>query len=147
MEEPESPSAEAVFRMEPAAAIVTLARLFVSGQRQLAQLRDLSENLPPSVLVDDVTTARAKLDALTAKWNSQQVPHFAASFRLALEVLDTYGPEGINVEDPTDAAIWNNKYLVWLREFGGEPTTDDDGGGGEEEGRGGGGGSRPQNIQ
>jgi len=44
-----------------------------------------------------------------------------ASCRLALEVLDTYGPGGVLVEDPTDAAIWNNKYFVWLREFGGTP--------------------------
>lgn len=121
MDEPAGPSAEAVFRMQPAAAIVTLARLFVDGQRQLTQLRRLSENLPSSAPADDVAAVRSRLDAFTAQWNSQQVPNFAASFRLALEVLDTYGPEGINVEDPTDAAIWNNKYFVWLREFGGEP--------------------------
>jgi GH25 family lysozyme M1 (1,4-beta-N-acetylmuramidase) len=64
---------------------------------------------------------RQRVDALTAQWNSQQVPNLAACFRLALEVLDTYGPEGVDVEDRTDAAIWNNKYVVWLREFGGEP--------------------------
>lgn len=28
---------------------------------------------------------------------------------------------GVAVEDPIDAAIWNNKYFVWFSEFGGEP--------------------------
>lgn len=129
MDEPAGQSAEAIFRMKPAAAIVALARLFVDGQRQLAQARRIVETLPADAPADAVADVRHRLDAFTAQWNSQQVPNLAASFRLALEVLDSYGSEGVNVEDPTDAAIWNNKYFVWLREFGGElPQNDDDGG-------------------
>ena len=52
-------------------------------------------------------------------WTESQLPTLAASFRLALDVLDTYGPEGVRVEDPIDAAAWNNKYFVWVKEFGG----------------------------
>lgn len=121
MDEPAGNSAEAVFRMEPAAAIVALARVFVDGQRQLAQIRNLAAGLPAHAPVDAVAEMHRRVDAFTAQWNTQQVPNLAASMRLALEVLDTYGPEGIDVEDPTDAAIWNNKYFVWLREFGGQP--------------------------
>jgi hypothetical protein len=42
-----------------------------------------------------------------------------ASFRLALEVYDTFGPGLTRIEDATDAAIWNNKHYVWVTELGG----------------------------
>lgn len=113
----------AFFVTDPAEAIATLARVFVNDQRQLAltrQLRQSLDNLAASIPADAVAEAQERIDALTAQWD-EKAPHLAASFRLALEVLDTYGPEGVRVEDPLDAAIWNNKYFVWLREFGGTP--------------------------
>lgn len=121
MDETDGHSGEAVFRMKPAVAIEALARQFVDGQRLLAHARHVLNTLPAHAPVDAVTEVRQRVDALTAQWNSQQGPNLAACFRLALEVLDTYGPEGVDVEDLTDAAIWNNKYFVWFREFGGEP--------------------------
>ncbi len=105
--------------MKPVAAIEALARVFVDHQRQLAQMRQTLDAAPSDVAEGVVSEMRRRLDALAAQWHSEEVPNLAASFRLALEVLDTYGPEGIDVEDPTDAAIWNNKYFVWLSEFGG----------------------------
>lgn len=123
----------AFYVTNPADAIATLARVFVNDQRQLAltrQLRQSLDNLAASVPADAVAEAQERIDALTAQWD-EKAPHLAASFRLALEVLDTYGPEGVRVEDPMDAAIWNNKYFVWLREFGGaspDQQQQDDGG-------------------
>lgn len=114
-------SADAIFHMKPADAIVSLARIFVDDQRKLANMREMIKALPGDAPADAVTDMRRRLDALSAQWGSEQAPTLAASFRLALEVLDTYGPDGVRVEDPTDAAIWNNKYFVWLREFGGTP--------------------------
>lgn len=99
----------AFFVTNPAEAIATLARVFVNDQRQLAltrQLRQSLDNLAASIPADAVAEAQERIDALTAQWD-EKAPHLAASFRLALEVLDTYGPEGVRVEDPLDAAIWN----------------------------------------
>ena len=117
----DEPAGEAIFHMKPAEAIETLARIFVDEQRSLAKMREMLAALPADAPADAVTEMRRRLDTLTAQWGSAQAPNLAASFRLALEVLDTYGPEGVHVEDPTDAAIWNNKYFVWFSEFGGEP--------------------------
>lgn len=114
-------SAEAVFRMKPAGAIEALARQFIDGQRLLAHARRVLNTLPADAPGDAVKEVQERVDAMTALWNTQQGPNLAACFRLALEVLDTYGPDGVAVEDPIDAAIWNNKYFVWFSEFGGEP--------------------------
>ena len=109
--------AESLFYMKPAAVIEGLARQFVDQQIAIAKIRTLAAELP----ADDPRSAefRAQAAEVIQNWVTKQVPNLAASFRLGLEVLDTYGPEGVRVEDEIDAAIWNNKYFVWLKEFGG----------------------------
>lgn len=91
-------SGDAVFRMKPAAAIEVLAPQFVDGQRLLAHARQVLATLPADAPVDVVTEVRQRVDDLVTLWDSQQGPNLAACFRLALEVLDTYGPEGADVE-------------------------------------------------
>lgn len=114
-----SDEAKSLFYMKPAAVIEGLARQFVDQQIMIAKTRSLAAELPD----DDPRTAefRAQADQVIQNWIDQQVPNLAASFRLALEVLDTYGPDGVRVEDEIDSAIWDNKYFVWLKEFGGTP--------------------------
>lgn len=109
--------AESVFYMKPRELIEALARQLVDGQVALAKIREIEAGLPD----DDPRAAefRAQAADVTRKWLTVQLPDLAATFRLALEVLDTYGPEGIRVEDGVDAAIWNNKHTVWVMEFGG----------------------------
>ncbi len=51
------------------------------------------------------------------EWAITQLPSLAASFRLALEVLDTHGPDGVRIEDPLEAEVWNNRYFVWREQF------------------------------
>src|SRR4051812_510637 len=110
-------SAEGTFYMKPVIAIEGLARQFVSDKRRIAEMRQTLKSLPAGTPEDAVAKARAIVDETVSDWNNKQVPNLGASFRLALEVLDTYGPDGVSVEDATEAAIWNNKYFVWLREF------------------------------
>jgi len=109
--------AESLFYMKPAAVIEGLARQFVADQIAIAKIRTLADSLPAGD--PKVAELRAQAAEVIQNWVSKGVPNLAASFRLALEVLDTYGPEGVRVEDEIDAAIWNNKYFVWLKEFGG----------------------------
>jgi hypothetical protein len=56
-----------------------------------------------------------------AEWVRSQLPSLTASFQLAPEVLDTYGPDGVRIEDPLEAAVWNNKFFVWREAYGYEP--------------------------
>jgi hypothetical protein len=111
--------AESVFRMKPAAAIEALARAFVASQMAIAKVRDMIDALP----ADDPRADDIRAQAAAAIQNAADngVPHHAAALRLALEVLDTYGPDGVDFEDAFDASVWNNKYFVWLKEFGGRP--------------------------
>jgi len=117
-------TAEAAFSMKPVDVIEGLARQFVSDQRRIAEMRQTFESLPAGTPDHAVVQARAIVDETVSDWNNKQLPNLAASFRLALEVLDTHGPDGVRVEDATEAAIWNNKYFVWLREFGGVSPAD-----------------------
>jgi hypothetical protein len=112
-------ASEATFSMKPVIVIEQLARHLVRDQRAIAEMRHTVESLPADAPDDEVGRARAIVDEHVGDWTRTQLPVLAASFRLALEVLDTYGPEGVHVGDATEAAIWNNKYFVWLREFGG----------------------------
>jgi len=110
--------------MKPAAVIEALARSFVSDQIRIAELREKLAALPATAADThsaEVQEMRTRIDAYIKTWVTQQIPNLAASFRLALEVLDTYGPDGVSLDDEIEAGIWDNKYFVWLREFGGEP--------------------------
>ena len=111
--------ATSLFYMKPAAVIEGLARQFVDQQIAIAKIRKLAAELPEGH--PQAVQFRAQADQVVQDWMAQGVPQLAASFRLALEVLDTYGPEGVRVEDEVDSGIWDNKYFVWLREFGGTP--------------------------
>lgn len=110
----ESKDPEAVFYMKPAAVIEALAREFVSNQIAMAQVRATAAELPDDPRAAQVRARAAEVQEL---WVREGLPNLAASFRLALEVLDTFGPQGVDVEDGIDAAIWNNKYFVWRQEF------------------------------
>jgi hypothetical protein len=106
-----------VFAMKPVATIEHLARLLVRQQQSLARLRELAAALPADDADERVRELRARVAAAQREWTSTQLPSLAASFRLAVEVLDTYGPAGARVADPIEAAAWNNKYFVWRDEF------------------------------
>ncbi|MCW2688156.1 MAG: hypothetical protein JWR37_3046, partial [Mycobacterium sp.] len=36
---------------------------------------------------------------------------------VAVDFLDTFGPGRRAIEDQTEAALWNNKYFVYVNEF------------------------------
>lgn len=114
--------ASSLFGVKPAALIEALARELVTEQLQIAQLRQQLAALPATAADThpvEVQEMRTKIDSYIETWVSKQLPNLTAAFRLALEVLDTYGPDGVSIGDEIEAGIWNNKYFVWLREFGG----------------------------
>ena len=73
----------------------------------------------------DVLEAAAlceEFERVETAWYTKRLPNLAASMRLAIEVFDTFGPGLARVDDDTEAAIWNNKFFVWLNEFSVAPT-------------------------
>lgn len=106
--------------MDPERTLVMLARSLVNGQLSLAEMRRQTRELVDRV--PDPEQARqltANLVELEEQWRRDTLPSMVASFRLALEVLDTFGPGHTRIDDAMDARIWNNKYFVWCTELAG----------------------------
>jgi hypothetical protein len=111
-------STEGVFSMDPEHTLWALARQLVDGQRILAEhgrtarhAADVAPNIPElRQFVEDFERTRAS-------WYDGTLPHIAAGMRLAIEVFDTYGSGHTEVKDSVEAAMWNNKYHVWVAEL------------------------------
>ncbi|WP_149483002.1 hypothetical protein [Mycolicibacterium sp. P1-18] len=113
--------AETVFEMDPERTLVMLARQLVDGQRSLADLRRQTQVVAEGADPAQARTIRDDFAVLEQQWHRETLPSMVASFQLALEVLDTFGPGRARVDDPMDARIWNNKFFVWYTELGGTP--------------------------
>lgn len=108
----DSPDPDATFEMDPDAVILETARLMVLAMRLLTSRR-AAQSLP-SDAGREVVASHAHI---LAQWQSEQIANLAANFALALEVHDTFGSGRQPIDDPTDAALWNNKWFVWFNEF------------------------------
>ena len=108
--------------MDPQSVVWSLARALVRGELTLREMQrgaDSAERLAgaPS---DQAAKIMADLHDLERLWRSETYPMLIASFRLALEVYDTFGSSAVRLDDPVEASIWNNKHHVWFRELSGE---------------------------
>ena len=111
------------FGMDPHATLLTLARQLVAGQRMLAAMRRGAQTAKAaSPAAPEAAALREELERVETAWYTKGLPNLAASMRLAIEVFDTFGPGLARVDDETEAAIWNNKFFVWLNEFSVAPT-------------------------
>jgi len=107
--------------MDPQAVVWDLARTLVRGQSDLAQMRraaDYARSVGDRA-TDEARRVIEQFQVLENSWHCETLPMIVASFKLALEVYDTFGPGLTRIEDGTEAAIWNNKHHVWVSEFGG----------------------------
>ncbi|MEW5811468.1 MAG: hypothetical protein AB1925_18660 [Actinomycetota bacterium] len=119
-------SGEAIFAMDPQAVIWALARQLVRGQSELASFRraaDAAQRVRDTA-PEAVETYLVHCAGGEKTWYTETLPMLTASMRLALEVYDTFGPGRIEIADPTEAAIWNNKHHVWFTELSGQPRPD-----------------------
>jgi hypothetical protein len=112
-------SREAVFAMDPQTVVWELTRQLVRGHTELATFRRSAaaarRALPRAPV--EVEKYLADFVAFEKGWYTETLPMLTASFRLALEVYDTFGPGATVIDDPTEAAIWNNKHHVWFTEL------------------------------
>lgn len=112
---------EGVFTMDPQVVVWDLARTLVRGQSDLVEMRRAADHAR-SVADRAPEQARRVIEQfglLETSWHTETLPMIVASFKLALEVYDTFGPGMTRIEDATEAAIWNNKHHVWVTELGG----------------------------
>lgn len=65
---------------------------------------------------DHLTGLLAVWDNLQRLCATQRLPSLIAAMRLALEVYDSFGSGMVRLDDPIEAGIWDNMYLVWERE-------------------------------
>jgi hypothetical protein len=118
-------SSESVFVMDPEPVIQSTARMLVSQLRALAEsqrardsMEDLSAPEPvAAALAERRRQFEAAHDNLLGRWSDEAFPHAAAALAVAVDFLDTFGPGRRAIEDQTEAALWNNKYFVYVNEF------------------------------
>lgn len=118
-------SSESVFVMDPEPVIQSTARMLVSQLRALAEsqrARDSMEHLTaPEPVAAALAERRRQFEAahdnLLGRWSEEAFPHAAAALAVAVDFLDTFGPGRRAIEDQTEAALWNNKYFVYVNEF------------------------------
>jgi hypothetical protein len=122
-------SSENVFAIDPGETIWRLARQLVTGQHTLRQLNE-SASLLAAARPDDPTVLQhlSQLQRTTDEWFQAALPSLLAAMQVAIEARDTFGPGFTRVDDPIDAALWNNKFFVWRERLGGK--IGDGGGGG-----------------
>lgn len=104
--------------MKPVKVLEQVARQLVSQQRSIAALEEQAATLPQDSPDPAVRDVLARVGRIREEWVREQLPTLTASFQLALEVLDTYGPAGVRIDDPIEAAVWNNKFFVWRDTYG-----------------------------
>jgi hypothetical protein len=113
---------EHVFTMDPEATLRAVAHQFVAGQHVIATLSRTASTLRAAASPTPETARMlAEFDATLHQWHTEALPGLAASMKSAAEVYDTFGPGITTVDDPTDAAIWNNKWFAWEWELSGRP--------------------------
>ena len=96
---------EAVFVMDPQAVVWQLARMLISGQHMVVSMRRAAEAARQSASVTPEEAAKffADYERFKNRWHNQTLPGVVASFKLAVEVYDTFGPGLTSVQDGTDA--------------------------------------------
>jgi hypothetical protein len=117
---PASPdNSETVFDMDPQAVLVDMSRRLIDGHQMLVQSRRTAEQAGQlrSVAPEELQAFHNIAERYETDWATTTLPALLASMKLALEVYDTFGPGHIHIEDPTEAAIWNNKWFVWAKEL------------------------------
>ncbi|OBI24921.1 hypothetical protein A5709_09995 [Mycobacterium sp. E1386] len=112
--------AQGPFRMDPAAAVWSIVRDLVERQRSMAELqrkltaiqaKHAGQSEEIIGLNDDLKNV-SDLVALRDLWYSKGLPSMVAKLALVLEVRDTLGDSEVTIDDPTDAALWRNRYFV-----------------------------------
>lgn len=113
-------TADEIFAIDAQETIWTLARQLVAGQRTAHKINEAAAKLRES----NVTNPSARhllseMEQTSRDWYHGALPNLIAAMQVAIEAHDTFGPGHTRVEDPIDAALWNNKFFAWRDQLGG----------------------------
>jgi hypothetical protein len=114
---PSNAATDGVFAMDPEETLRQLVRYLVAGQQQMADLSRIAHNTDRGQDGTEAPNLLAEWRLLERRWAGGTLPWVTAAMKLALEVFDTFGTGLTRINDPVEAAIWNNKYFVWEREL------------------------------
>lgn len=121
---PAGSSSESIFTMDPEPTLRGLARQLVHSQQTIATLTRTAADVRAGATPDNAAATKllAEFDTTKDRWLTEALPALVASMQVALEVYDTFGPGMTSIDDdPTEAAIWNNKWFVAEHELSGRP--------------------------
>lgn len=116
--------------MEPESTLVNLVDILVKSHtayaRVVTQTREAhSQGL---TLSDPTGRVAAAAERFHHQYLEEALPSLIASLQLTAEVVRSFGFRPCRVDDPVEAAIWNNKWFVYvnnLRPHGFTATTVD----------------------
>lgn len=120
-------AADGAFVIDPDETIWTVARQLVAGRHTISQLAE-SARLLRMANPDDPAVLQqvSRVSKVADEWFNGALPNILAAMQVAIEAHDTLGSGFTRVDDPVDAAVWNNKFFVWRERLGG--SIDDVGG-------------------
>ncbi|GAA2401342.1 hypothetical protein [Mycolicibacterium llatzerense] len=117
MTEDQRHDSEAAFSMDPVEVLVTMARMIVTQHRFLADAARAYAALPPWVAqTPEGAAVKAQFEHVQQR-TAEGFPSTLASLRVALDAYDTFGPGQVTVNEPHEAALWNNKHYVFTQEL------------------------------
>ncbi|TDO06469.1 hypothetical protein EV580_6560 [Mycobacterium sp. BK086] len=128
--------AEAVFAMEPAATLLNLVDLLVKSHTAYARVATQTHKVHAEGLTLSDPTGRvaAAAERFHHQYLEEALPSLIASLQLTAEVVRSFGLGPCRVDDPVEAAIWNNKWFVYVDQLRprlpAPPPTEDRGTGG-----------------
>ena len=114
-------AADETFAIDAQETLWTLARQLVAGQRTVHKVNEAAQALRGSstVLNPAARHLLSQLEQTSVDWYHGALPNLIAAMQVAIEAHDTFGPGHTRVEDPIDAALWNNKFFAWREQLGG----------------------------
>lgn len=107
---------EAVFAMEPEATLVNLVDLLVKSHTAYARVATQTQKIQAEGLTLSDPTGRlaAAAERFHHQYLEEALPSLIASLQLTAEVVRSFGFGPCRVDDPVEAAIWNNKWFVFV---------------------------------
>lgn len=113
-------SADDVFAIDAQETLWTLARQLVAGQRTVHKINEAARTLRESHVTNpSAQHLLSEFEQTSRDWYHGALPNLIAAMQVAIEARDTFGPGHTRVDDPIDAALWNNKFFAWREQLGG----------------------------
>lgn len=102
--------------MEPGPTLLNLIDLLAKSHTAYARVATQTQAVHAEGPASPDPTGRlaAAAERFHHQYLEQALPSLIASLQLTAEVVRSFGFEPCRVDDPVEAAIWNNKWFVYV---------------------------------